>query len=410
MLVAETDGRVVGFRALMRWRFLAPDGVIEAVRPVDTATHPDFQGQGIFSRLTRAALDSIRGDVDLVFNTPNSKSLPGYLKMGWTVVGSVPISVRIRRPVRFALGVRTRNAATVANEPGPAVEAETATSVLGTDRVLDLVAAADLPDPRIHTRRDLDYLRWRYGSAPGLDYRGMLMEEGGTIRGLALFRVRPRGRLWETTVDELIVAPGDRRAGAAPPRPGRSFEQGGPSDLPFPHGLDRCEGRGFRRLHEVPRRHDLRGQPPSGWGRSGPDIPAVMGAVRRRPGGLLDARDQTRRRFPGRGDDPRIPAAPRSGHRGDHVRRRRSGLVPPGALARRRNAPDPPQAGRAGGRSVSLPPPGRRALAEAPVRADPLLRDLVRVHGIRTLPGTTELGSTSRRTSAAGSSTRTCPR
>ena len=107
MLVAEADGRIVGLRAFMRWEFLAGDRRFRAVRAVDTATHPDHQGKGIFSRLTLEALDSLRDQADFVFNTPNEKSLPGYLKMGWSVVGRVPIRIRVRRPIRFATRARS---------------------------------------------------------------------------------------------------------------------------------------------------------------------------------------------------------------------------------------------------------------------------------------------------------------
>ena len=55
----------------------------------------------MFSRLTRAALDALDGQVDLVFNTPNGKSGPGYLKLGWREVGRVPVAVRVRRPLRL---------------------------------------------------------------------------------------------------------------------------------------------------------------------------------------------------------------------------------------------------------------------------------------------------------------------
>ena len=81
-LVAEADDRIVGLRAFMRWEFVAGDRRFKAVRAVDTATHPDYQGRGIFSQLTLEALDALRHEADFVFNTPNEKSLPGYLKMG----------------------------------------------------------------------------------------------------------------------------------------------------------------------------------------------------------------------------------------------------------------------------------------------------------------------------------------
>src|SRR4029453_2889830 len=102
LLVAEADGKLVGLRAFMRWRFVAGPAVLEAVRAVDTATHPDFQGMGIFSRLTRAALDDLEGTADLVFNTPNGKSGPGYLKMGWREVGKMPVPIPARHPLRVA--------------------------------------------------------------------------------------------------------------------------------------------------------------------------------------------------------------------------------------------------------------------------------------------------------------------
>ena len=87
MLVADAGGEIIGLRAFMRWRFDAAGQDVRAVRAVDTATHPDHQGRGIFSRLTSEALDLLRGDTDLIFNTPNEKSLPGYLKLGWRIVG-----------------------------------------------------------------------------------------------------------------------------------------------------------------------------------------------------------------------------------------------------------------------------------------------------------------------------------
>jgi GNAT superfamily N-acetyltransferase len=208
MLVADDDGRVVGLRAFMRWRFAAGGREIRAVRGVDTATHPDHQGRGIFSRLTREALEILHADTDLVFNTPNEKSLPGYLKMGWRTVGRVPVRLHVRHPVRFARRVRDRRALD-ATASAPAAEAPPAADVLaGGDRLEALVTGAER-SPGIATPRTLAYLRWRYGATPGLDYRAIVRERGGAPAGLAVFRVRPRGALWESTLAELLVAEGD---------------------------------------------------------------------------------------------------------------------------------------------------------------------------------------------------------
>lgn len=209
--VADAEGTLVGFRIFMRWRWRAGHRQWEAVRAVDTATHPDHQGQGIFKRLTLGAVDGIRGEIDLIFNTPNDKSRPGYLKMGWTQVGTVPVLVRPRRPVRFARGVRQVRAgsttAPVLCDLPPAADAFAAPAAI--EALLERIADGD---GRLTTDRSLDYLRWRYSEVPGLDYRHVAVHRGGELVGLAFGRPRRRGPLAELTLSELLVARGDRAA------------------------------------------------------------------------------------------------------------------------------------------------------------------------------------------------------
>jgi GNAT superfamily N-acetyltransferase len=212
MLVADRGGQIIGFRSFMRWRFLAPGGELQAVSPVDTATHPDFQRLGVFSRLTQTALEALRDETDFVFNTPNENSAPGYLKMGWKQVGRVPVTIQICQPLHFARRLLLGRSVTHGSDLPPAIHAETAASVLRTEsgQIAELLADTDTPPDRIRTRRTLDYLQWRYAAAPHLDYRAVTEHGEGRLRGLAIFRVRPRGQLWETWVVELIVPPGER--------------------------------------------------------------------------------------------------------------------------------------------------------------------------------------------------------
>jgi GNAT superfamily N-acetyltransferase len=211
MIVAEADGRIVALRSFMRWRFLAGSVVLRGVRAVDTATHPDYQGRGIFSRLTREALDNLAGEADFVFNTPNEISLPGYLRMGWRTVGKIPISVRVRRPARVLTRFRSGKSGILGSTRPPPIEADTAADALLNPGLPSLLAeAAERRDNRIATSRDLEYLRWRYAAAHQLGYRAVREEKEGELAGIALFRVRPRGGLWESTVSEVVVRPGDR--------------------------------------------------------------------------------------------------------------------------------------------------------------------------------------------------------
>jgi len=212
MLVAELDGSIVGFRAFMRWRFVADGSIVRAVRAVDTATHPDHQGKGIFKMLTLQALDALRTDTDLVFNTPNDNSLPGYLKMGWRTVGRMPVWIRVRRPIAFARGLRSIRTSTEPKAPRPDAHAEPAAVVFEEARAfVGSIEATEASGPRLSTPLDVDYLSWRYGRAPLLGYQGIVDRRDGEVSGIAFFRVRPRGGLWETTLGDVIVRPDDTR-------------------------------------------------------------------------------------------------------------------------------------------------------------------------------------------------------
>lgn len=200
-LVATHHDRVVGYRALMRWTFLSDGARVPAVRAVDTATHPDYQGRGIFRQLTMQALADLAGDAAFVFNTPNDQSRPGYLKMGWQVVGRLPLQVRIRRPLRFVQGLRNISPGMGAGAFD--VDLPSAASVLEDGHAVSALVA-DAPQGRLVTDRSLPYLRWRYGIAP-LDYRGVVIRRGGLVAGIAIVRPRMRGSLRELTLCELLV-------------------------------------------------------------------------------------------------------------------------------------------------------------------------------------------------------------
>lgn len=197
------DGTIAGLRVFLRWRFREPCGrTFTAVRAVDTATHPDWQGKGIFTKLTLGAIPDLRADgVDVIFNTPNDKSRPGYLKMGWSQVGRVPVGFRPTSLGALGTIARARTAAELWSEPSTlgldAVDAFTHHDEVG--RLLQRCGAP----AGIGTDRDAAYLRWRYSFAP-LRYRvvplGDRLEDGAVV-----VRLRRRGPALECAVVEMLV-------------------------------------------------------------------------------------------------------------------------------------------------------------------------------------------------------------
>jgi len=194
LLISHADHDVNAVRPMMRWRFRSDDRSVNAVRAVDTATHPSAQGEGLFTRLTTEALQQLEGDAELVFNTPNEKSRPGYLKLGWQEAG------RIAFGVRFAGGRGAKNSLT---NRVPATKPSLPTPELGVEVGEALSHASELvgqPTPGAMWRTDhsVDTLRWRFIRGP-ITYRAVPAGDGYLI-----VRARRRGEAVELVVAHQI--------------------------------------------------------------------------------------------------------------------------------------------------------------------------------------------------------------
>ncbi len=204
------DGETIaGFRALMRWEFTRGDELVRSVRAVDTATHPDYQGQGIFTRLTLHGIDELREEgCSFVFNTPNEQSRPGYLKMEWRVVGQPHVFFRPRSATAALKMIRSRTPAERWSSPSNlgAPAAEILSDARSLQSLLDSLPRVS----SLRTRHTAKSLEWRYGSDL-LSYR-IVTGAAGIEDGIAVVRVRQRGDAREAALCEVIAPNDDARA------------------------------------------------------------------------------------------------------------------------------------------------------------------------------------------------------
>ncbi len=211
-LVAEAEGRIVGLRVFMRWQWQLGKRRVEAVRALDTATHPDWRGKGIFSRLTLALVEEMRREgVSFIFNTPNDLSRPGYLKMGWLSMGRVSLWIRPQRPIGMLRALLSKSPA-----------ASTTGDAAGATRIGDLFREPKLEsflqslaegegEGKLRTPRTRDYLQWRYRDIPGGIYDAAWDFDGseGTV---IIFRRKNRAGLSERRFCEILLGPGSGSA------------------------------------------------------------------------------------------------------------------------------------------------------------------------------------------------------
>lgn len=159
VLLAEEDGDIIGVRAFMRWQLSLGEQVLHTYRAVDTATHPDHRGKGIFKKLTLKAVDIAkeRGH-HFIFNFPNDQSRPGYLKMGWQKSGKLKVALK---PAFSSFWKFYKRSA------GHSIEYDAT-----EEEIQNLCAVwnSKLKDAGLITPKSYTYLIWRFGNNPLQEY------------------------------------------------------------------------------------------------------------------------------------------------------------------------------------------------------------------------------------------------
>ncbi len=192
VLVAEENNTLIGLRAFMQWQWKWNDKVYKTIRAVDTATHPDHQGKGIFKKLTLEQLDRCRADdVRFVFNTPNSQSMPGYLKMGWQIQGNIPLKLQALRPLTTASRLLMKS------KPRPVNQADSDWPAL----LSDFSGRTPTVPAGLHTPYSAAYVQWRYADNPLFPYSFITDRKNYFL----VYRIKEHSRVSELRITDLFV-------------------------------------------------------------------------------------------------------------------------------------------------------------------------------------------------------------
>lgn len=161
VLLAIENNVIIGVRAFMRWEWQLGDKVFSAFRAVDTATHPDHQGKGVFKKLTLKAIEIAKDQGDhFIFNTPNSQSKPGYLKMGWQEVEKLKIQIIPVNPFKWKFGSIKNHYSVSKDISNPDFE----------KLIMDYNAEKKI-EQTFFTPKSIEFLKWRYETNPLQNYQ-----------------------------------------------------------------------------------------------------------------------------------------------------------------------------------------------------------------------------------------------
>ncbi len=195
MLVADANGTIVGFLALLPWQFLLDGATVDAVREADIVVKASSRHSGVFGALSRASFGQLPSETRLTWNNPNQLSLEATLRRG-----KLPVTV-----TRF---VRARPASgRLARRGAARIEDELVSAALQSAADVSWLERAVMSRSRLSTPKSAAYLNWRYGTFE--KYRAVHDDAG-----IAIFEVHEGRAGPHCEIAELLVREGGRRGAA----------------------------------------------------------------------------------------------------------------------------------------------------------------------------------------------------
>ncbi len=201
------DGKIVGQYPLIFMNLKIGGEILRASQNIDLMTHPDYQHQGIFSKLERIALDNAKEDgAYITIGFPNYAAYPGHIKSGWFDVAAMQVmfkslnwnnTLRIGVSNIFLSRLCATGASLVdktfyrAQEPH-LVEGLVINRVPFFDDRINEFWANISNHYKIMVVRDRNYLNWRYVTVPDVDYSIYIAEKAAEIWGYLVLRCMER--------------------------------------------------------------------------------------------------------------------------------------------------------------------------------------------------------------------------
>ena len=224
--VACCDNKIVAQYAIAPVKIKFGDRTVTAAQSVDTMTHPDYQGRGIFVALTAEVFkEAARRDVAFIYGFPNK--LTSWHEKNWHKVGNLSFMIKpvnINKLVRsyivspkipgiicaglikLAIGLlfhegRRKNRGDIK-----------ISKIKAFDQRADKLWANVSGDYQIRVLKNKEYLDWRYTALPGNEYEIYAAEKQEEIRGYLVFKCMSQRGLKTAYVLDLIAPLQDRTA------------------------------------------------------------------------------------------------------------------------------------------------------------------------------------------------------
>lgn len=191
--LAEDRGEVVGQYALWPVQLRLGLTTANGAQSLDTMTHPDYRGQGMFTVLAEECMRyAMARGIEALYGFPNENSYPGFVrKLDWDCTGLVSMWVR---PINIG------SHKCVPRWIAPAATAISKVLPYGSRPGYELIERMPTSfelEPLLsvtRTRREFcsvertgAYLSWRFSSDSAMRYRSICATRGGELRAFGVW-------------------------------------------------------------------------------------------------------------------------------------------------------------------------------------------------------------------------------
>ncbi len=226
IVVAESDGKIVGQYAILPRKLTHKGTSINAGLVVDVMTHPEYGRRGIFVGSALEAFGMAKqAGMSILEGFPNEAAIKGHRKVRWTEVGEISVLVRPIRSkglLKSAMGSISLPAAAEriidvlmeslsritlgVNPPELEVKELTVEQLLNLGPILEHFITESLPVDAVSTQRDIEWLRWRL-SEPNSGHHVFVVKKRDTedISGLLILKIKPYKEMKAGAIFDLLV-------------------------------------------------------------------------------------------------------------------------------------------------------------------------------------------------------------
>jgi GNAT superfamily N-acetyltransferase len=189
------QNKVVGEISFGRYEFILNNETVKAAYSYQTMVHPDYQGKGVFKKLTNLAINECKNQgVEILFNFPNANSYMPFIKNKWKPINSIKYWMK---PMRFLKVLANITSIRKSFQVDNAISLDE----INVQKLKELfynVKPLNIPNT-LCPNRTKEFLEWRYTSYPVAKYKSVIND-----RIAVIVRTGTRGKLKEVQIMEAF--------------------------------------------------------------------------------------------------------------------------------------------------------------------------------------------------------------